>query len=119
MKITKMYNINNIEFCKETFWSMMETLSDYVFSNDICIYCFHKSGEKYYIKAYNEYDLMIKLTKNYILADYDVYEDLTCVIDPAKTFKTENELYRYLVHEYIRFYREVSNFYYEKLNIIS
>lgn len=115
-----MYNINDIEFCSETFWNMMETLNDFASSyDDICIYCFHKRGEKYYIKAFSEYDLMIKLDKNNILADCNIYEDLSSVIDPTKTFETENQLYRYLVNEYIRFYREESSWYYEKLDIIS
>jgi hypothetical protein len=82
------------------------------------IYCFYKRGENYYIQASNEYDLMIKLKKNNIL-DCNVYDDLSCDADTEKSFETKEELYKYFVDEYIRFYRELYRCYFEKLTIIS
>ena len=112
-----MFNIKNIEFSLEFFWNMMEKQSA-ICSAENNIYCFYKSGENYYIQASNEYDLMIKLKKNNIL-DCDVYTDLSCDADPDKTFQTNEELYKYFVDEYIRFYRELYKYYFEKLIIIS
>jgi hypothetical protein len=112
-----MFNIKNIEFSLELFWNIMEKQSA-MCSTENNIYCFYKRGENYYIQASNEYNLMIKLIKHNIL-DCDVYNDLSCDIDPDKSFETKEELYKYLVDEYIRFYRELYNCYFEKLNIIS
>jgi hypothetical protein len=112
-----MFNIKNIEFSLEFFWNMMEKQS-MLCSAENNIYCFYKRGENYYIQASNEYDLMIKLKKNNIL-DCDVYTDLSCDADPDKTFRTKEELYKYFVDEYIRFYRELYKDYFEKLIIIS
>lgn len=113
-----MYNIKNTEFSLEVFLNMLEQQSMlHPFENNI--YCFHKRSDNYYIQASNEYDLMIKLHKNNILTDCDIYQDLSCDIDPSKTFESKEELYKYFVDEYVRFYREEYRYYYEKLHIIS
>lgn len=75
-----------------------------------------------FIQASNEYDLMIKLYKNTdIFANGGtIYHDLLLDIDdPDKTFATEEQMYKYFVDEHIRFYRELYNYYYEKLTVIS
>jgi hypothetical protein len=113
-----MFNFKNTQFCLDLFWNMMETQSK-PHPNENNFYCFHKRGEDYYVQAYNEYDLMIKLHKNNILTDSTIYEDLSSDIDdPEKTFDTEEELYKYFVNEYVRFYRELYKYYYEKLDVI-
>jgi hypothetical protein len=113
-----MFNIKTQEFNLELFWNTMEKQRQiHSIQNENYIYCFYKKGENYYIQASNEYDLMIKLKNNNIL-DCDVYTDLSCDTDPNKTFETIETLYNYFVDEYIRLYREVYKYYFEKLVII-
>lgn len=112
-----MYNLANTEFSLELFWNMMEKQS-MLHPTENNIYCFYKRSETYYIQATNEYELMFKLHKNNILTD-SIYDDLLCDIEPTKTFETKEQLYTHFVNEYVRFYREVYNYYYEKITIIS
>ncbi len=115
-----MYNIKNTTFSLEVFWNMMKTQSA-LYPTENNFYCFHKRGEKYYVQASNEYDLMFKINKyTDIFADNVVYDNLLCDIsDPDKTFETEEQMYKYFVDEHIRFYRELYKYYYEKLSVIS